>query len=84
MTCQSSKKARRTRIDGVVVDCETLATIHNFEVEKRTGIPTHCVLKMDMSRNPLTEKRTFLQKLGSLKGLLEEKIKELTKEMDAK
>ena len=83
-TCHTSKKARRTRVDGVVVDCETLATIHKFEVEKRTGIPTHCVLTMEMSKNPLTEKRTFLQKLGSLKRLLEEKIKEITKDMDEK
>ena len=39
---------------------------------------------MEVSRNPMTKKRTFLQKLGSLKGLLEEKIKEITKGLDAK
>ena len=83
-TCHSNKKARRTRIDGVIADCETLATILSFEVEKRTDVPTHCVLKMEMSKNPLLEKMSFLQKLGSLKGLLEEKIRVITKEMDDK
>ena len=83
-TCHSRAKAKKSRIDGVVVDCEVLSTIAKFEVEKNEQIPTHRVLRMALHRNPFQLKRTFLQKLGSLKKLCEEKIKEIVKEMEAK
>ena len=83
-TCHSKADAKPSRIDGVVVDAETLCSVRSFEVEKRTHIPTHCVLKVAFTRNPFKEKRTFLQKLGSLKNVLEEKWKAAFKEMPPK
>ena len=39
---------------------------------------------MALTRNPFQLKRTFLQKLGSLKGAFEAKITEMVKKMEAK
>ena len=38
---------------------------------------------MALHRNPFQLKRTYLQKLGSLKKLFEEKVKGIVKEMEA-
>ena len=81
-TCHSRVNARKSRIDGVVVDAVMLATIHAFEVTKRPHFPTHCVLSFELSRNPLQEKRTFLRKLGSIKAALEDKWEQLVKDME--
>ena len=80
-TCHSRSKAKRSRIDGVVVDAEMLATIHSFEVEKRIHIPTHRVLRFEVARNALKETRTFLRKLGSIRNAVEDKWKELSKDL---
>ena len=61
-----------------------LGTITSFEVERNEFIPTHNVLRMVLTRNPLQLKRTFLQQLGSLKGAFEARIAELVKQMEAK
>ena len=50
-------------------DSETLASVFSFNVERIVHIPTHCVLKLQLSRNAYKEKRTFLQKLGSIKAM---------------
>ena len=83
-TCHSRSGAKRSRIDGVLVDAVTLASIHAFEVEENTQIPTHCVLRFQVTRNGQLEKRTFLQKLGSLKTAIEAKWEELTKDKTPK
>ena len=54
---------------------EALGTIHDFEVEKHAMIPTHSIIRMELSRNALQEERTFLKKLGSLKGMIEDRIR---------
>ena len=83
-TCHSRSKAKRSRIDGVVVDAEMLAAIHSFEVEKRTHIPTHCVLRFEIARNAFKETRTFLRKLGSIRQAVEDKWQQLTKDLGDK
>ena len=80
----AGRRQQTSRIDGVVVDCEVLATIAKFEVEKNDEIPTHRVLRVALDRNPFQLKRTYLQKLGSLKGAFEARITEIVKEMEAK
>ena len=34
LACHSRKTANKSRIDGIVVDCEVLGTITRFEAEK--------------------------------------------------
>ena len=68
-TCQSKPDATPSRIDGLVVDAEALATVRSFQVENKTHYPTHCVLRFTVTRNAFQESRTFIQKLGSLKAL---------------
>ena len=46
-TCHSNSKAKKSRIDGIVVDVETLASIHNFEVEKQNRTRILTVLRLD-------------------------------------
>ena len=41
-------------------------------------------MRMALTRNPFQLKRTFLQKLGSLKGAFEARITELVKKMETK
>ena len=82
--CQSRADAKPSRIDGMVVDAEALGSVRSFEVENRTHIPTHCVLKFSVTRNAFQEKRTFLHKLGSLKNNMEAKWKEAFKEKEPK
>ena len=50
-TCHQRHDAKKPRIDGIVVDSETLGTIHNFEVENQTFFPTHNTLRLELSRN---------------------------------
>ena len=83
-TCHARSKAKRSRIDGVVVDSTTLAHIHSFEVERRLHIPTHSVLRLELTRNADTVKRTFLRKLGSLKAAVEAKWEDPAKDKDSK
>ena len=83
-TCHQRLDAKRSRIDGIIVDSEALATIHAFEVENQVSFPTHCTLRIEVCRNAHKEKRTFLQKLRSLKGLLEDKVKGLISMLEGK
>merc|ERR1712015_387811 len=83
-TCHAKAEAKRSRIDGIVAESEALVSVASFNVEKREHIPTHCVLKLQLTRNAVKEKRTFLQKLGSLEAAAEERWKQLTKDQDKK
>lgn len=83
-TCHSRSQAKKSRIDGVIVDAITIASVHDFKFEKKQFFPTHCVLSFELSRNPFREKRTFLQKLGSIKEAIELKWEEITKDMEKK
>ena len=73
-TCHSKENAKRSRIDGIIVNPEALGTIHDFEIEKHEMIPTHNILRLELSRNALQEERAFLRKLVSLKSMLEAKV----------
>ena len=59
-TCHSRSTAKKSRIDGIIVDAVTIASVHDFKVSKKQQIPTHCVLGLELTRNPFREKRTFL------------------------
>ena len=50
-TCHAKAEAKRSRIDGIVADSEALASVQSFSVEKREHIPTHCVLKLQLTRS---------------------------------
>lgn len=58
--------------------------LKSFEVENRTSIPTHCVLKLSLTRNSFKEKGTFIQKLGSLKNNIEDQWREAFKDLGPK
>ena len=77
-TCHSTVNAKKSRIDGVLVDATALASIHSFEVEDRVAIPTHCVLRFELTRNAQKESQTFIQQLGSLKAAIEDFWAKLT------
>ena len=83
-TCRTRKRAIPTRIDGYVVNPAAMVTIHDVEVEKHEIIPTHSIVRLEISRNAMKEERTYMRKVGSLKALFEKKIQELTKEMKPK
>ena len=83
-TCRSRKRAKPSRIDGYVVNPAAMITIHDVEVEKHEIIPTHSIVRLEISRNAMKEERTYMRKVGSLKALFEKRIQELTKEMKPK
>ena len=66
------------------MDVETLASVHNYEVEKQLHIKTHSVLRLELTRNQFKEKRTIQRKLGSLKGCADAEIKEAVKDLEPK
>ena len=72
-TCRSGKRAKPTRIDGYVVNPAALITIHDIEVEKHELIPTHSIVRMEISRKAMKEERTYMRKVGSIKALFENK-----------
>ena len=61
-----------------------LITIHDFEVEKHVLIPTHSILRIELTKRAWKEEQQCLKKMGSLKKLLEAKIQAATKGMDRK
>ena len=81
-TCRSGKRAKPTRIDGYVVNPAALITIHDIEVEKHEFIPTHSIVRMEISRKAMKEERTYMRKVGSLKALFENKCKSSRKIWD--
>jgi len=83
-TCRSRKRAKPTRIDGYVVNPAAMITIHDMEVEKHEIIPTHSIIRLEISRKAMKEERTYMRKVGSLKALFEKRMQELTKDMEPK
>ena len=61
-----------------------MITIHDYEVDKRELIPTHSILRLELSKSSLKEERTYLRKVPSLKVCFENKVKQITKEMEPK
>ena len=78
-TCHSREKANPTRIDGYVVNPSAMITIHDYEVDKHELIPTHSILRLELSRSSLKEERTNLRKVPSLKAWFENTIKKTSK-----
>ena len=83
-TCYSRKKAKPTRIDGMLVNPAAMVTTHDFEVAKHELVPTHCFLRLEVSKDTLKKERQYLRKVGSLKVLFKKKVKEVTEGMEPK
>ena len=66
-TCHSRQGANPTRIDGYVVNPSAMITIHDYEVDKRELIPTHSILRLELSKSSFKEERTYLRQVPSLK-----------------
>ena len=83
-TCHTRDRAKPTRIDCVLANPPALITIHDFEVEKHVLIPTHSILRIELTKRAWKEEQQCLKKMGSLKKLLEAKIQAATKGMNRK
>ena len=83
-TCRIGKRAKPTRIDGYVMNLAAMITVHDLEVEKHELIPTHSIVRIEISRKAMKEERTYLKKVGTLKALFEKRVQELSKDMEPK
>ena len=83
-TCHARAGAKPSRIDGIVCNLEAATLIHSFEVEKDEMIPTHSIIKVKVSRNAMTQKKSVIGNLPSLKKAFDMKIEEDIEQMEEK
>ena len=63
-TCQSSSKAKATRIDGMLFNKFALPLVQHFEVIKDDMIPTHSVMRVTLSRQNVQKEKTFYKQIA--------------------
>ena len=70
-TCHAKAGAKPSRIDGVVCNLEAAVMIKSCKVGKDEMIPTHSIVKIAVSRNAMSQKRSFVRSLPPLKKAFE-------------
>ena len=61
-----------------------LITIHDLEVEEHEMVPTHSFLRIEVSKNPMKEEMQCLREVGPFKQLFENRLQDITKDMEEK
>ena len=83
-TCWSKEGAKPSRIDGIITNLKGIGFIDDFDVTKDIKVPTHAFVKITISRNAMQEERTYLRTMGNLKRPFEQRMEELTEEIEDK